>query len=639
MMKMMKMMKQIAICFAAGAVLCPSLVFADEDTAKLGIITVTSPGTEQRIEDVQATVEVIDEEKIRSFSGRSLSQILHYATGFFVRDSGSNSRITLRGFNDDHTLILVNGLRRTVKYGNTSADLNGLQLEDIKQIEIVRGPMSALYGSDSLAGVINIVTKKPTDEKSLQTTVVGGIIEREQRDTIIFKGAANLGRYGSTRHRASFEVKKRDEFKEDTDDPFTTLNQEDKLFFSYSGTYDISAYHWLGWNFEYYHEEDEGVSSAGNVPTFENEERYHLDGKYHNETDLGIFDIALGFGRNDAESDRTAGTESTDYKQIELNTFFTRSFLKNHTATFGAGARKQEIEQTIYSKVPDRKVYHILVQDQWRIWDDVTLVAGVRHDDYSDFGDTTNPRATVSWRPGNWFVRIGYGCGFKAPNFAEQYSSFKRASGNRVFDVIGNPDLEPEKSETYEAALGYRTKRFGVEGTYHYSKIDNLISAEVTDVKVSHGHVFNFVSEYMNVNKAKIDGIELTFNAKPWDFWELFASWEYLHKVDDETGERLQDYAQNKVKLGSTLYFGKTKFHTYYRKIIDFYAPAPSRELVKTTYTQVDVRLSYELFKTHELFCGIDNLFDEKSSSNWTRGGSVIDPGARYYYVGYSAEF
>jgi len=178
-----------------------------------------------------------------------------------------------------------------------------------------------------------------------------------------------------------------------------------------------------------------------------------------------------------------------------------------------------------------------------------------------------------------------------------------------------------------------------VEGTYHYSKIDNLISAEVTDVKVSTGPVFNFVSEYMNVNKARINGTEFTFDAKLWDFWELFASWEYLHKVDDDTGERLQDYAQNKVKLGSTLYFGKTKFHTYYRKIIDFYATAPSRELVKTTYTQVDVRLGYELFKTHELFCGIDNLFDEKSPNNWTRGGSVIDPGARYYYVGYSAEF
>ncbi len=89
------MMKQIAVCLAAGAALCPSLAFADEDTAKLGIITVTSPGTEQRIEDVQATVEVIDEEKISSFSGRSLSQVLHYAAGFFVRDSGSNSRITL----------------------------------------------------------------------------------------------------------------------------------------------------------------------------------------------------------------------------------------------------------------------------------------------------------------------------------------------------------------------------------------------------------------------------------------------------------------------------------------------------------------------------------------------------------------
>jgi outer membrane cobalamin receptor len=132
---------------------------AQAEESRLKDVFVSAARSEQSLDAVNASVEVINAEKIRTFAGRSLSEVLQYATGTLVRDSGSSSSFSLRGQDSDKTLILVDGLRRTEKYAG--ANLNNIQLEDVERIEIVRGSMSALYGSDALGGVINIITRGP----------------------------------------------------------------------------------------------------------------------------------------------------------------------------------------------------------------------------------------------------------------------------------------------------------------------------------------------------------------------------------------------------------------------------------------------------------------------------------------------
>lgn len=627
--------KALLLCGVALILIYCSWAGAEEKPVDLGVFTVTAPVGGQSIQDVQATIEVIDEAELRSFSRRSLADVLQYATGFFIRGGASTSRINLRGFDDDHTLILVDGMRRTVKYGNTSADLVGLQLEEVERIEIVRGPMSALYGSEALAGVINIVTKRSSGQRSLTTTIVGGGAEKDQRGTGILSGSMDLGTLGKSRHRVSFEGKKRDDLRVDTDTRYTDLPDEEKLFFSYRGNYDFEADHGLCWDFEYYDQDDEGISSAGNYPTYEEETRYHFGTKYFNSLAFGDLELNLAYGKNDAESDRTSGAEETDYEQTEGNLFFTRSFFDNHTVTIGFGGRQQTIDHTIYSDVPDRENYNVFIQDQWTIWNVVTLVAGVRYDDYNDFGSTTNPRFTLAWHPGNWNVRVGYGEGFKAPNFSELYSSFTRSSGNRTFYVSGDPNLGPEESKSYEAAISYQKRRFGVEVVYHYTELEDLITS-VSTLRPPTGGNFIFDTVYQNVSEAEIEGLEVTLAFNPWDFLEITGAWEYLDKIDGETDERLTDYPKNKAKLSVRANYGKANAAFRFLRIMDFYAAGLSRTNEESNYTQVDFRIGYELFKGHELFGGIDNMFDEETPENWNRGGGPNDAGERYYYVGYT---
>ena len=366
---------------------------AKENVQQLGVVTVTAPGSEQNVEDVQATIEIIDAEKIDSFSGRSLSQVLQQAGGIFVTDSGSTSSLTIRGFESGQALILVNGMRRTGKYGST--DLNSIQLEDIERIE--------------------------------------------------------------------------------EDQPYTSLKDEERLFFSYSGDYAVNDGHFLRWHAEYGNQDDEGISSSSNLgypATYEKEDRIQLDAQYRQTWQQSTIDLSIGYGNADTESERTDGPEFTDYDQYEANGVWTL-FADNdrHTVSLGAGASHEQIELSILTERPDRDVYHGFLQDQWQIVNDVTLVGGVRYDHYSDFGDALNPKISLSWAPGNYTARVGYGTAFKAPAYTSMYSYFERSAGHSTSIIYGNPDLEPEESQTLEAAVGYRAKRFSMEGVYHFNKL------------------------------------------------------------------------------------------------------------------------------------------------------------------------
>lgn len=614
----------------------------DKNVLDMGVVTVTAPGSEQKVEDVQATVQIISGDDIKSFSGRSLSQIVAHATGLFVTDSGTSSSISIRGFEDGHALILVDGMRRTGKYG--SADLNGIQQEDIERIEIVRGPMSALYGADAMSGVVNIVTRKAAEEKSFSGKLIGGIAGNDDRETAILRATGNLGASGKTNHRLSTEVKHRGEYRLEDDQPYTSLSEEHRYFLSYAGDYAVNDNQFMRWRAEFTHQDDDGISSSSSLNhprTYEKEDRLQMGLQYHLFGPKNTFDLNIGYGNADTESDRTSGPEHTDYAQYEANGVWTQFFTNDHhLISAGAGARREEIELTILTERPERDNYYSFLQDQWQIAGNVTLVGGIRYDHYNDFGESVNPKLSLSWNPGGYYLRGGYGTAFRAPAFTSMYSYFERSSGRSISIIYGNPDLEAEESETYEAAIGYRGKRLRLEGAYHYNKLKNLVDAELTGVSAdpSGARIANY--EYVNVSKAEISGVELILSADISGNWQFSASHEYLDKKDDDTDERLTGYARNTTKTGTSFKMDSFSVHAYYRWIRDFYNSDPNlprgSDPVDSDFSMMDIKVEYHLFTHHTLSLGVDNLFDEETPANYTRGGSPLDPGERYYYLEYA---
>ncbi|KAA3628974.1 MAG: TonB-dependent receptor [Proteobacteria bacterium] len=596
------------------------------------LITVTAPGMEQSIEDVQATIEVIDAQDLQSLSGRSLPQVLQSATGFFVRDSGSTSSVYLRGFDDDQTLILVNGMRRTGKYGHS--DLNGIQLADVERIEIIRGPMSALYGSDSMAGVINIITRRADDRVSFTNTVISGLADNDQRETWILRGSANLGRVGAAGHRFAYELKDRAPFRDDPTQVGTDLRDEEKLSFSYQGDYRLGQRDRIEWSAEWIDQDDNGLSTTA-YPTYEREERYQVGGRYHTENDSRIVDISLGYGASDAEVDRGTGNEAIDYSQGELNAYLTLFPNLAHIVTLGAGGTREDIDVSVYSQTADRQVHYLLVQDQWEFAPDYSLAAGVRYDDYSDFGSTVNPRVTLHWSNDGWLARLGYGTAFKAPTFTDMYIHITRQRGPFISDISGNPNLEPEESQTLEAAFGYRGARYGFEAIYHSSQLDNLIASEITG---SAG--FTTLYSYNNIAEAKTRGIELIFDTEINDWWKLSASLEYLRATNEITGERLADRPDRQARISNVFTLGEqSTLYVNLQTTRDFYAADATRTNVNSDFTTLDLKFAHRLNAHHQVAAGVDNAMNREIPYNMGARGYPNDPGARYYYVEYTASF
>ena len=632
----MKLKNSLAMRLKVSFVAIASLseVATAAETLDSVVVSTTSPGQQEAIQDVQATVQVLDQKTIESLSGRSVSQVLNEAAGLTIKDAGSTSAVYMRGFADDHTLILVDGLRRTGKYG--SSDLNGIALEDIERIEIVRGPMSALYGADALAGVINIITKKAVKEDSGRLTIIAGQAENDDRETGIIRGSANIA--GETvSHTIAFELKERGDYRKDQSQISTDLDDESKVFLSYANNIDLGRDN-LKTRLEYWEQDDSGVHTRGG-DTFEKEDRYQFSGIYNHVSDNYLIDTNLGYGYSDSDVNRGSGSETTEYSQAELNSYLRHFTTDNVTNIFGIGAKYEDIEVSMYSQDADRTNYSALYQNEWDITDDFSTVVGLRFDDYDDFGSTTNPRMSAKYVLGNTDFRVGYGEAFKAPSFTNMYSYFIRARGPAEYHISGNPDLKPEESETYEAAVGHQGDWYRLDLVYHYSKLDNLINS-YTDRVVGFppGPSITYVT-YENIDEAEISGTELTFTLWPLEGLTVKGSVEYLDTEDEATGERLTDSAEISGKLQIAYVRNSMSYFLNVKTWQDYYGTDETRTNVNSDYTVVDAKVSYELDKNATVFAGIENIEDEEMPYNMQLFGSPNDPGERHFYVGSTIKF
>lgn len=591
-------------------------------------LVVTATRTTQTIDDVNAAVQVIDRKQLDSFSGRNLSDALQYATGLFVRDSGSSSSVSFRGFDRDHTLILVDGLRRTEKYAGSN--LNNLSLQNVERIEIVRGPMSALYGSDALGGVINIITRKADQNNTRLRLTAGGSADNGGRESLLVQlGQDWVSEH--TSHSLGIEHRARNPYNKSGQ----TLNEEQRSFLNYQGRFDLADNRQLKLAAEYLDQNDKNADRS--TGRFEKEQRYQISGSYQQQSEIGQLVAELGYGNSDATVNRSGGDETTDFDQLQSELRYSGEY-QDHLFALGVGYHNDDADISINTQSANRDIYHLFVQDQWQLNDHLDLTLGLRHDDYSDFGSTTNPRIALAWQQGPWKLRAGYGSAFNAPSLIQMYSTFSR----RTSVINGNPNLKPEESRTAELAARYQFSQGYLELTLHHSSVDQLIASEIVSTSgTCPGRGCNYNYLYQNINKATLQGAELTLNLALAENHQMRSSAEYLDARDDKENTRLTDRArwQSYISLNSTL-SDQWSSTVRWRYTGDYYATqsrtAPAHN---SHFSSVDLNLQYTLNQNTRLFAGVDNLTDRSLPDNMSRYGSALDPVGRYYYAGAALNF
>ncbi len=293
-------------------------------------------------------------------------------------------------------------------------------------------------------------------------------------------------------------------------------------------------------------------------------------------------------------------TVGANYEKIQqVNSKHTTNFNPNTYAPLGS---VQDISVWgNWIQDANREIWAVYLQDVWGITENASLTAGVRHDDYSNFGGTTNPRIGFVWEFRKDFtIKLLYGSAFRAPTFTELYSINNPAE-------IGNPDLKPEKIDTYEAGIEYLfLDNYTLRLNYFYNYINDLITLGPKPSPTE-------AAPYINQGKVKIDGVEaeLVFDFAKGNYGYINCS--YQNPKDGDTDERVPDVpnwrANTGLNLGLIKYLNANVNVSWTgerpRAVGDYRS-----DLSSTTIVDL-ILIAKKFYKTFEIKGSVHNLFDE----------------------------
>ena len=506
-------------------------------------VVVTASRTKKELEDVSVPVTVVDSKEIELTGSLRLSDILNEQIGLnVVSDHGTG--IQVQGFDPEYTLIMIDN---QPVIGRTAGTLNldRLAVGDVKQIEIVKGPSSALWGSDALAGVINIITEKGSKPFSADVTGQYG-------SNTSFDGSVNLkfkknnlnGRFFSNINgSAGYDL------NEATVAP--TIPEYRNYTFSGGVDYRSSSFLGLSVSGRYYKEEqsyDDEITVSGEpagLSGAEFQEDYSISPEVSLSLGTRFFIEATGFLS-------AFNSESTlDYKDTGASYFYDSfeqtlnkiefkgsSFWNDkHTTVLGIGMNREDLTADIYADIPYFDSYFSFGQHEWMLSEKLSLTAGFRFDDHSEYDSQFSPKFSGLYRPNDFIhFRASMGGGFKAPDFRQLFLNFTNpvagysvfgsstvAEGvaqlqadNKIRELYYDPadieEIRAEHSYAYNAGVDlFPVKRVQIRTNFFRNNVQDLIETQRIALKTNGQSIFG----YFNLNKIYTQGLETEIRYKP----------------------------------------------------------------------------------------------------------------------------
>lgn len=606
-----------------------------------------STNTEQTLTKAPSVVSVITTEDIKATGATNLVEILQSVPGVYIRTNvfGFRPWITFRGASSAHTLLMINGAPIKDMVFSSGMFWKGVPTSAIERIEIIRGPGSALFGSDASAGVVNVITKTAaTAQPSEAGARAGSFAMREgwlQHGTnwngFDVNVTADVSR---TDGYSPFIRADRQTLSDRTDHTAVSYAPADARngYDSQDVRFSIAQGHWRLQG-DYMHLGDVQTALTGAAVldplTRGNSQRYNLDLFYNNgdvTRDWGVnaelrylhLDYSTGNGTQERPpgykgaypegelSLQRAAESRTTFEASGLYSGFDHHALRvggggvvqnlysvQQSVNFGTGPNGAtlpnngplvSLTDTPYAFAPEkaRRIRYVFLQDIWTIAAHWELTAGVRHDRYSDFGGTTNPRLALVWQSTNRLVtKLMYGQAFVAPSYLQLYSNAPNVA-------IGNPNLKPERSKTVDLSFTYSASRDLTLGAdlYRFAQYDVI------------GQDASF--KYQNVGKMAAHGIEL--EAK----WQVSPTL----RLSGYANNRIEDYSplrsfnvpkQTAYLRGDWAFMPKWNWDVQATRIGPHLLPATAPTPIGA-YTIVDTTLRCALARDWEFAASIRNL-------------------------------
>ena len=655
----------------------PQSILEGKDEKGLSVmldeVVVTGTGTEHYLKDAPVQTEVITKKALEQFQARSIDELLSgLSPSLTFHDGDMGSHIQLNGLNNDYILIMIDGKRMNGDVGGQN-DLNLLNPANIERIEIVKGAASSLYGSDAIAGVINIITKKSHDKMELTST-------------------SRVGEHGDVRESASFGLSigkiksvtgvnfRHTDGWQNTDlqwnqqqlKPGSTLktvnrstnytlsenlewNVNDKLQLTASGSYyerwvarSHGQWSYLANDFYY---RNYGFAAGG---------KYKLGGRNYLTADLSYDRYGYFY----------------DYKLQEVTDYF----IDGNRITYFPGQRiKQSIQKQVLGQVKGVFYFgerHILnagieylynhlesphhidgdkasvytlaayAQEEWTARENMVITVGARGTLHKETGFNFSPKVSALYKLSDFNLRASYAMGYKSPTVKELYYNYTATLGGGALTAYhGNQDLKAQTSQYASIGVEYVKPKFQASVTGYVNLLRNMI--ELVEINLTAEEKLDEIEkskEYRNLSKARIWGVDFTFSYQPtndislgggYSFSDPKAQYpnqgiDYMRYIPiDATSQHNATlnaswkHGWKRYRLGIGIY-GRYQSTRHY--VEDNDADAFQTWRINTSHTLSGIKKW-----TLTLNVGVDNLFNYIDRTPFGRNRATSTPGRNFY--------
>ena len=641
-------------------------------TYNLNPVVVTGSGHHQRLKSTATPVHVLSSQEIReqgisTFDG-ALTRMMPQVS---MAPNSMGTFLRLNGLGNKYILILINGQKLTGDISN-NVDLNRINMARVKRIEVLDGAASSLYGSDAIAGVINIITDQPTQQlvsitSDTRVSGYGQLTESVNLD-IFYKG---FGSYTSFTHDQadSYQttdleyVKGSDTETQKTIAPFFTGYRSNIIGqkFTYTPNQHLALNAGLDYSYKITDrpETREDMTGGTDYEMRYKGFRWNLGGIYKFtrknslQADFTVDRFRYGKEYDMATKDYVVGdyVQSKKQRTMEGELKAILGLSSNSTTIFGADWRKDYLNAT--SGDIDAHVYTLAAyaQHEMKLFKDLTATLGLRFTHHETFNNHLTPKITMMYAPGNFRFRATYSAGFRAPGLDELYYHYYSVNRGKPQISFGNQNLTPEKSNYFSLNAEYRNDVIAVSVTGYLNRINDMVvkqnvpvdEASMTMLKkefpeMTDAEASKLVSYalYQNSDKGDVKGVQVNLSANIFQGFNLSVNyvytyartksgegWTILERSIRHSATVAANYHHSWRKYGLNVNLnGRLQSKTYYPD----YEDAPGFGIWNLNTTHSFNILKWALFKPS---IGIDNIFDkvDRRIDSTNRKYALYSPG------------
>ncbi|WP_020146255.1 TonB-dependent receptor domain-containing protein [Thioalkalivibrio sp. ALJ15] len=600
-----------AILLATGPALADTPNTNDAQT--LETVQVTASRIAQTVDETLASVTIIDREEIERLQPQQFTDLLDGRAGVSVSGAGpfgKQSSVRVRGTESDHHLLLIDGVRMG-SATTGGASWRFLPPEEIERVEIVRGPRTSIYGSDAIGGVTQIFAREGREgPPKVNAFVGGGSFDTWETGVGVAGGTENTNYSFSVSHFETDGINVQDDVGDDDPDGYKNTSLAGKLSHRLPNGIELFGNMLYSEGRSEYDADEFGLVDPADPDSFGRLGPY--DRAYtdfvHAALRAGVripvtarwdSEVTLGQSRDESDDVTEGGVlgGSIDRFDTRRNQLTWRNDLRLGDRTdlvAGVDAYEDQVDGTTDYDEDSR--YNVGVYSVLRTeLGNHDLEASLRYDDNEQFGAKTTGQIAWGMQATDALrLRASYGTAFKAPTFNDLYFP-------DVGFFRGNPDLNPEESETYELGARYSAGHTYVDVAVFEARVDNLITGSPLPE---------------NIEEARIRGLEIE-GGHEFGPWNSRASMTLLDAENRETGKELSRRAPVSARLDLDREFGRFS--------VGATAIAKSRSYDDTGnndrlsgYGLLNLRASYQIHREWQLRATVSNVLDKDYE---TQGG------------------